>query len=256
MDFDERIVNYMKVRSEYAKTVAFVAAAQLFAVAGFYCMYALYSGGVFYSGSLTYAKITILSIMVLVSIGLCVVNVFTVMKGKMVDIKYPDFISTRQGEEVVREAYMIARPVLIQKITVALLGFPIGILVNIILRIYVNQYKLASIYGMIAILLATAVFISVALPCIDRINCYRALLNEIHVYVDLKLNSKKKFAFGYIFAVGVPLCVCIWGLLRFYSRSQDIAFITFPISLLLCLSACFLAGWCIEKPQTEVTKNC
>lgn len=249
MDFDERIINYMKVRSEYAKTVAYVAAAQLFAVAGFYCMYALYSGGVFYSGSLTYAKITILSIMVLVSIGLCVVNVFTMMKGKMVDIKYPDSISTRQGEEVVREAYMVARPVLIQKITFSALGIPLSILVNIILRIYVNQYKLASTYGMIAILLATAVFLSVAFPCMDRINCYRALLNEIHVYVDLKLNSKKKLAFRYIFAVSIPITVCIWSLLRFYSHSQDIAWITFPISALISLAACFLTGWCMEKPQ-------
>lgn len=249
MELDERIINYMKVRNEYAKTVANVAAAQLFSVASFYCMYALYSGGVFYSGSLTYAKFTILAVMILISVSLCVVNVFTVMKAKKVYIRYPDTIATRSGEEVIREAYVIARPVLIQKITGALLVLPFSVLVYIMLINYVSDEALANVYGKIVVMLGLAVFVSTAFPCIDRINCYRKLLNEIHVPVNMDADNKKNTIIGYVFGIAVPVSVCIWSLMRFYSMNQSLAWVTFPIALLLVLAVSFLVGWTVEAQE-------
>ena len=84
MELDERVIKYMKVRNEFAKTVANLATAQLFSIATFYCMYALYSGGVFSSGSLTFAKITILSVMCIISVVLCVINALTVKRSKKI----------------------------------------------------------------------------------------------------------------------------------------------------------------------------
>lgn len=248
MELDERVIKYMKVRNEFAKTVANLATAQLFSIASFYCMYALYSGGVFSSGSLTFAKITILSVMCIISVVLCVINALTVKRSKKVNIMLPDSIAVRSAQEVVREAYIIARPVLIQKITGALLVLPATGLVYIILIIFMDNRSLCDNYGKIMLFLGLAAIVSIAAPCVDRINCYRLLLNEIHISYMRDTDNKKRMIFGYVIAGAVPLSILIWSLLRFYSTSQSIAWITFPITFLVAAAAFFLVGWCFDNP--------
>lgn len=252
MNLDDRIVSYMKVRNEYAKTAAFMAAAQLYAIAGFLCMYALVAGNVFYSRSAGTVKLIIYVITIVISVGLCVVNVLTCRKSKEVYIKSPDYIAVRSGEEIVREAYRVARPVLIQKITLYLILLPASGVVYIMLRIFLNNEALANIYGKLVVTLAVALFVSNAVPCIDRITCYRILLNEIHIpHIGMASEGKserdmRNISAGYIVSVAVPLCICIWSILRFYGNRQEIAWIVFPITALLAMAACFLVLWTLE----------
>lgn len=252
MELDERIINYMKIRNEYARMIANVAASLLFALAGFFCLYALYAGGVFYSGSLRTAKTIIFTLTILISIAVSVIGVLASKKIRRVYIKYPDAIALRGSEDVVREAYFIARPVLIHKITLWCLVFPSAALVYIMLMIFMEDYVLAEIYGKIVLSLAAAIFTSSVIPCFDRIVCYRGLLNEIHVLSDIsdEQYTKRKQVTGYILSIAVPAMMCVWFLMRHYSNYKSIAWIVLPIGALLAFAVIFLSGWVIQE------KNC
>ena len=244
MQADERIVNYMKARSEQAGTVACVVAVQLFALAVYFCLYALIAGGVFYSLTENTGKIIILVTAGVIAVLLVVINSFTVIRSKKVYITRPDSIAIRDGSEVVREAYTTARPVLIYKITYSLVIVAVGCLVNIMLKIFMEDQALAVIYGRIVFCLITAFAIIIAYPCIDRIACYRALLNETH---DLYYDTVPDKCLMYVMAFAVPLSVCLWYSLRYYGPRPDIAWIVFPLTALLAIAVSFLRNWAADR---------
>ena len=234
---DDRIVNYMKVRSDHAKTVACVIAVQLFVLAVYFCMYALIAGHVFLSLSEEAGKIIMITVASGLAAGVVVVNFLTVIHGKKVDITRPDSLAMRDGEEVVRIAYTTARPVLIYKITYSIVIVAAGVLVNIILLSFLEDQILAGLYGRIVICLCLSAAVLIAYPCIDRIACYRALLGESHVlYYDRKGNRLP----GYIAAFCVPVCICLWYVFRYFARFSDIAWVIFPFVALFALAISFL----------------
>ena len=149
MQADERIVNYMKERSRYARTVAGVAAVHLFALAVYFGMSAVLSGGFFYSGSEGTGKTVAVCFAAVIAAGLCVVNILTVIRSEKVYITRPDRIAIRDSEEIVKIAYDTARPVLIYKITYSLVLMAGGGLVYIILLMSMNDEVLAGLYGRI-----------------------------------------------------------------------------------------------------------
>ena len=237
---DERIVSYMKERDSQARTVSCAAAVQLFALAVYFCLYALISGGVFYSLSEETGKTAVLCICAVIAAGLCVLNIMCVIRGKKVYITRPDAIAMREGEEVVKLAYDTARPVLIYKITYSLVIAAAGILVNIILQILLRDHSLAAIYGKIAVFMTSATAILIAYPCLDRIRCYLALLGQTH---ELHYDVKPDNAFRYVFAVAVPSVIFIWYVLRYYHSSEQPAWEVFPFTILFGLAVPFLINW-------------
>ncbi len=240
MPSDERIINYMKERNDHAKTVASAIAVQLFALAVYFCLYALIFSGMFYSLSENTGKLIMICVSIVIAIGLCVVNVLTVIRSKKVYIIKPDSIAIRDGEEVVRLAYITARPVLIFKITYSLVMPFAGGIVYIMLLIAMEDKALADLYGRIVCSLATAVAVIIAYPCFDRISCYRALLGETHeMFTDIRPDR----AFMFIVSIALPLSICLWYILRFYGNSQDIAWIVFPLTALFGLAISFLINW-------------
>lgn len=240
MQADERIVKYMKERNDNAKTVACAIAVQLFALAVYFCLYALIFSGLFYSLSENTGKIVMISASIVIAIGLCVLNVMTSIRSKSVYINRPDAIAIRDGGEIVRTAYSLARPVLIYKITYSFVICGASGLVYIMLLSYMGDEALAGLYGRIICCVAVAVSVIIAYPSIDRIACYRALIGETHeLYTDGGLNT----ALMYVLSVAVPLCVCLWYILRFYGDRPDIAWIVFPITALFALAITFLKNW-------------
>ena len=230
----------MKTRDEQARTVACVVAVQLFALAVYYCLYALIAGGVFYSLSENIGKIIIVVTAIVIAILIAILNIMTVIKRKKVDITKPDSVALRDGEEVVRIAYTTARPVLIYKITYSLVILCLAGLVNIILLSFMGDQPLATIYGRIVICLLTALAVIIAYPCLDRISCYRALLNETHaLYIDNGVNMPIR----YILAFAVPFSICLWYALRYYGTRPDIAWIVFPTTALFAFAFSFLRNW-------------
>ena len=237
---DERIVNYMKARNGQAQMTATAIAVQLFALAVFFAMYALSVSGLFYSKSINTGRIVTIAAAVVISVFLCVVNVLGVIRSRKVYITRPDSISLREGEEVVRLAYQTARPVLISKITYGLVFMVTGGLVYIMLLIAMKDTALAGIYGRIICSIILALVTLIAYPCIDRIACYRALLNETHeLYYDIKPNR----ALMYICSVAVPLSICLWYVLRYFGNDQKIAWIVFPVVALFAFAISFLINW-------------
>ena len=243
MEVDERTTNYMKLRNEYAKAAAAVAAAQLFSLAGFFCMYALYKGDVFYSQSLRTAKAVIIIVMIAVSICLAVINAVCIGKLRRVRNRFPDEVALRGSEEILRNAYIVARPVLIEKITRNLLILPLAGLVYIFLLLFMDVKGLADIYGKIIVCLAFAVLINSAIPCIDRIDCYRKLLKEKYESRLEEKTQKRKNQTEYVAAVTVPLLVLVYCLMRFFSSSYNIAWICIPVGALVCVAVIFLVEW-------------
>ena len=223
----------MKERNDLARCVACVAAVQLFALAVYFCLYALIAGGAFYSLSEKPGKIIMISASIVIAVLLCVVNVFTVIRSKKVYITRPDIIALRNGQDVVGLAYRTARPVLIYKITSGLVLLTIPGLVYISLDMLMEDKTLAGLYGRIVCCLFAAAFVLIALPCIDRIACYRALLNETHT---LYCEEKHDASTYYIIAFAVPVSVCVWYILRFYASRQDISFVVFPTLIYFTLA--------------------
>lgn len=245
MQADERIVSYMKERNEYAKCVAAVVAVQLFALAVYFCMYALIAGGVFYSLSEDTGKILMIALSVVIAVVLGIVNILTAIRSSKVYITRPDSIALSDGRDVVRIAYDTARPVLIYKITYSLVILSVSGIVYITLLILMTDTSLANIYGRIVCCLFLAVAVLIAYPCIDRIACYRALLNETHeLYYDIRPDK----ALYYILSVATPAVICLWYILRYYGNSPKTAWIVIPVAALFALAIAFLANWVRKKP--------
>lgn len=230
----------MKERNNYAKTVASVIAVQLFALAVYFCIYALIAGGVFYSLSEKTGKIVSIAFAFAIAVGLCVINVLTVIRSKAVYINQPDRIAMREGEETVKLAYDTARPILIYKITYSLVIMGCSGLVYIMLLIIMDDTNLAGIYGRIVCCLSIAVAVLIAYPCIDRIGCYRALLGETH---ELFTGKEPNRALGYIVSFALPLSIFAWYSLRYYGPRTDIAWAVLPFTALFGLAFAFLANW-------------
>lgn len=229
----------MKIRNDHAGTVACVIAVQLFALAVYFALYALMAGHVFLSLSESTGRVVMISVAVALAAGLCVVNVLTVIHGKRVYITKPDGIAMRDGEEVVRIAYSTARPVLIYKITLGLVMMTLSGLVYIILLSYMEDQILAGLYGRIVCCIASASSVLIAYPCIDRISCYRALLGETH---ELYLDEGRETAVKYTAALAVPVCICLWYVLRYFGTYQSVAWIVFPATALFAFAIAFLVN--------------
>ena len=242
MQADERIVNYMKERNRYARTVAGVIAAQLFALAVWLCLYALMRSGLFYSLSEGAGKVIIIALCFLIASGLCVVNFLTVIRGKKVYITRPDNIAINDGRDVVDAAYSTARPVLIYKITYCMVILAVAVLVYIMIHIFMEDQMTADLYGRIVICVFAAVAVLIAYPCIDRIACYRALLGETH---DLYFDKEENAALKYIVSFATPLCICLWYALRYYGsgRMPRTAWIVMPVTALFTLAISYLAAY-------------
>ena len=215
-------------------------AAQLFALAVYFCVYALILGGVFYSLTQKTGTVLTVTVCAALAIGLCIVNIMTVIRSKSVYINRPDSIAIRDGREVVDLAYSTARPVLIYKITCSLVIVAVSVMVHIMFSVIMEDQILARLYGLSVICVATGVAVITAYPCIDRIACYRALRGETH---DLAYDVKPDTVFKYILAVSVPVSICVWYSLRCYGSSPAIAWIVFPITALFVLAAGFLYNW-------------
>ncbi|MCR5672998.1 MAG: hypothetical protein K6F87_04720 [Lachnospiraceae bacterium] len=240
MQADERIVNYMKERNRHAKTVACVVSVQLFVLALWLCLYALVRSGLFYSLSVGIGKIIMIALSFLLAAALSVLNFLTVIRGNKVNITRPDSIAINDGREIVKEAYSTARPVLIFKITCCLVVAASSVLVDIMLHVFMEDQTVADLYGKIIVCVIAAAAFLAAYPCIDRIACYRALLGETH---ELYFESRQNMALKYILSFAIPLCTCLWYVLRYYSKQQKIAWIVFPVAALFTLAIAFLANY-------------
>ena len=134
MEPDERIVNYMKERDRFARTVACTVAVQLFALAIYFCMYVLYFRAV-YSLSENTVRAVVIVIAAVIAVGLMTVNILMVIMSERVYITRPDSVALRDADETVGIAYSIARPVLIFKITCGLIMLTVSGLVYIMLMV-------------------------------------------------------------------------------------------------------------------------
>ncbi len=237
MNPDERIIGYMKERNDHARTVACAVAVQLFALAVYFCMYALIAGRVFLSLSEDTGNVIMISVSAAIAIFIIVLNILTVIRGKKVYINRPDSIALRDGADVVRIAYSTARPVLIYKITYSLVILATGGLVYITFVSFMEDQILAGLYGKIVVCIAGAVAFLIMWPCIDRIACYRSLLNETH---ELYYDEKPDNALKYIAAFTVPAVICLWYILRYFGTYQGIAWIVFPVAALFAFAIAFL----------------
>ncbi|MCR5686834.1 MAG: hypothetical protein K6G58_02235 [Lachnospiraceae bacterium] len=238
---DERIVNYMKERNEHAKAAASAAAVQLFALAVYFCLYALISGGAVYSLSRAAGRAVCITLAIVIAAVLAVFNILMVIRSRKVYITKPDSISLRDGEETVRLAYNTARPVLIFKITCSLLAVVVAGMVYIMIQILMEDQALAGLYGRIVMCLAGAGAVIAAYPCIDRIRCYRALLNETH---DLYMDRRPEMVPAFIASVAVPASICAWYIFRYYGADRKITWIILPGVALFALAGSFLYRYC------------
>lgn len=248
MDLDTSLVDYMKKRAELAKLFACALSVQCFVLAVFFCAYGLYYNQFAYSKSEDKLRYVIFGCVIVISILLVVFNVFSSIRYKKLMEGRPDYISLRQSGDVVNEAYIIARPILVFKITVATLVILTSGLVYIIVQIALDRSQMAGIYGKIIVCLFLGIGILIGFPSLDRIYSYRCVLNEVHSFMEDKV---RVYTTLIGFSIVTPLSICTWYIFRFYTDKSDIAWIAFPMMALFGLAAVYLINWVRDDNRSD-----
>lgn len=247
MDLDTCLVEYMRKRAELAKLIACAISVQCFVLAVFFCAYGLCYNQFAMSKSVKAFRFSIIVGAVIFSIGLAVFNTFVCMRYKEICSSEPDYIALRQSNDVVWEAYMIGRPILIFKITISLLITSLSGLIYIMLVVLTDRSEMAGIYGRIVVVILLGIAILIGLPCIDRIYTYRCVLREIHGFNG---DNGNKYLIGIGISVLTPLSICGWYILRFFTEKSEIAWIVFPMTALFGLAIIYLISW-IKQDNLE-----
>lgn len=240
MELDAGLVSYMRKRAEFAKLFACVIAVQCFVIAVFFCAYGIYISQFASTPRLVIAKNIIMGIAILISCVICVFGILVSIKFKANIEDVPDRIAIRQGEETVREAYRLARPILIYKITCAIALALVSGILYIMIMIVLDRSFMADIYAKTAVWIILAFVLMMAVPAIDRIEAYRTVLNENH---SLYADRQNTFCALIAVSVGMPFSVCIWYIWRYYLDNTGIAWIIFPVTALFALSMVYLANY-------------
>lgn len=230
----------MKKRAEYAKLTSTVLSVQCFLLAVFFCEYGLWINQFVYSKSIKTLRLLIMLTTVVLSIVMVVFNYLVVIKYKQVYDARPDYIALRQSGDTVKEAYRIARPVLIYKITLGLLVMTLSGFIYIILRIVLDRSEISGIYGRMIVAIAIGIGLLFIIPSIDRIKAYRVILNEVHSLND---NPDKYVVFFKIASILTPMSIGAWYILRFYTDKTATGWIVFPMAALFGCAVCYLIGW-------------
>lgn len=155
----------------------------------------------------------------------------------------PDFIAIRQSNDTCIEAYKIARPVLIYKITWGILCMTISGLVYIFLRIFLNRSEISGVYGRVVVTLLLGVGILLIIPSLDRIRAYRVVLKEVHDFGQSPYIWEVVFK---IAAILTPISIDTWYILRFYTDKMATGWIVFPMVALFGLAISYLVNWVKE----------
>lgn len=246
MDLDSGLIEYMKKRAEYAKLVATVLSVQCFLLAVFFCEYGLWINQLAYSKSRDTLKVVIILIAVILSLVMVAFNYLVVLKSATVYKLRPDYIALRQSSDTVVEAYAIARPVLIYKITMGLLIMVASGFIYIILRIALDRTEMSGIYGRMIVAVAIGIGLLFIIPSLDRIRAYRVILNEIHTVNGDTFNY---VVFFKVASILTPMSIGAWYILRFYTDKRATGWIVFPVMALFGLAICYLIGWSKEEIQ-------
>lgn len=244
MELDLRVVRYMENRAECAKTVAGACCAQCFVLAVLFCLYGLLGSGFVDSKTMPTARLLTICFSAVVSVALSVFCAQVCIKSKSVSILEPDSIALRQSRQTVWEAYVIARPVLVYKITLGILSLLVSGLAYIIIMILLNRSFIATIYAKVAVCLLGALGVYLVVPSLDRIASYRRMLNETHYDVTM---SAGVYRACMAVAILEPLTVFVWYFIRFYTGKNEIAWIVFPIIMLFATAIVYLMGWTKEN---------
>ena len=248
MDLDASLIEYMRKRAELAKLVACAITVQCFVLAVFFCAYGLCYSQFAYSKSIEAFRLGIIIASIIITIGLVIFNRFVCIRYKLVEAVRPDYIALRQSGDVVWEAYMIARPILIFKITLAGFFMTASGLMYIVLVILMDRAEMATVYGRIIVFLCIAAATMIGYPSIDRLYSYRCALREIHVAEG---DMVRKSHLGYGFAILTPISICCWYIIRFYTAKFEIAWIVFPMMALFGLAIVYLSNWLLDDKGEE-----
>lgn len=249
MELDSQIIKYMQKRAEYAVHIASAVAAQCFVLAVFFCTYGLISSGIVYSKSENTAKIIVIAICAVISIGMSVFNVMLCLKYKLIAAMYPDEIALRQSYDTVWSAFDIAKPVLTLKISISAIMIFCSGLVYIFLLIFLEKSFMAGIYGRIGVCILSGAACIHGFPAIDRIMTYKAMLKERY---DTKESMLRVYPYLIAGGVAIPFSVCLWYIIRFYTEKGNIAFIVFPMIMLFSAAFAYLSEYIIKKKSDDV----
>ena len=251
MNLDSSLVDYMKERAELAKLIACAMSVQCFVLAVFFCAYGLCYNHFALSKSMAAFRMGIIIASVVFSICLAVFNVFICIRYRKICQHKPDYIALRQSEDVTEEAFMIARPVLIFKITLALFITFMSGLAYILLVILMDRAEMAGIYGRIIVCLALAAVFVIGFPAFDRIYAYRCVLRQLPGF----LNDNGRYYLGLGIAVLTPLSICGWYIMRFFTGKCDIAWIVFPMTALFGTAVVYLINWLSDEKVIRPVEN-
>jgi len=248
VELDSSLVEYMRKRAEFAKLFACALSVQCFVLAVFFCAYGLCYNQFVFSKSMETFRMSIIIASIVISFCLVAFDIFVCIRYKALYSDRPDYVALRQSSDVVREAYKIARPILIFKITLAGMFTVLGGLIYILLVTLSGRSDMSGIYGRIVVCLCLAAAFTMGLPAWDRINAYRCALREIHVLADEDLRN---YHLSLGLAILTPTSICAWYIMRFYTMKSEIAWIVFPMTALFGLAIVYLINWLLDFKENK-----
>lgn len=240
MDIDSIVVKYMKEKAEYSKLVACATAVHCFVLAVFFCTYELISNYFMYSEKLDLARNILICISVVVALLLAVFNWMICCRYTKVIELTPDYIAIRQSIDVIREAYNIACAHLNYQITIAVFLSVCGGFIYIFLQIVMDRSDTARVFGWSGVMICLAVAMFIGIPAIDRKISYKLLLSKMHSSMKDRYSAVVVMK---AIAVGIPLSVCGWYIVKFFTSYSQIAFIVFPMAALFGAAFVYLIGY-------------
>ena len=242
MEAEALLIDYMKKRAEFAKLSASGVVVQCFALAVFFCSYGLTSAYFSDSDCAASSKTIAILLCIIISVLVSVYLVFICFRYKVLLGMTPDKDIMRDGRSFVRQAYILSRPLLIYRITVGILIMLLSGLVYIILIIALGRMSMAAVYGRIVVSVLTGIAGYVILPALDRIMAYRKALKEDGL-TESSEYRRNRYYLRMIVSVALPLSICVWYIIRFYSSNSDIGWMVFPLVALFGLAIYYLIGF-------------
>lgn len=234
MELDHKVSDYMNKRNVFAANIARIIASQFLVVAVFFCACIILKNTDGFKYNLDKIIIVVKAILVIFSLLIALAGVFVIHRfGKMPEL-LPDSIGLRQSHDILEYAYDSSGDALKFKMTMAGVMLTGGVAGALIIKTICGLSDNGTFGAKILFFSALAVSAILFIPSFDRTMVYKKMMdNSIRYAADNQTSMNNRKAMWILFVVIMPLTVCTYLWWRYLSSNGSIAFIVYPIVIML-----------------------
>ena len=242
METDRNVSEYMQRKNVQSTNLARLIAAQLLITAVFFLAYLFLQNTRRFGADLEISRVIVKGVLIILSLLLSLVGIIVSYKSSGLHKYMPDTIGIRQSHDIIDAAYDVAKPALIFRMTFALVLFMLGGALALVTVSIMGAGENSTYIGKAIFFVFLAGCALMFVPAFDRMNVYKMLLNEKH-----DIMPRYSFAAtGIAFSILMPASFCAYYLWRFFGNDRSIAWIVFPIAVIILGAVIVLADYVRE----------